>query len=599
MLDWVRVSILLPDVQEFQTKYFGEVSLRHLVEALVRWVIRHFVWFAAIVAILTAGKLLLAEFREFQSLTNQSENLKRDKTAIVESVTVLTKQTSDRAASLKKASIEKLKSRIDEIDKDIQQNESKQKDLVKFPSLAEVPGGNGFVEHRKRAIEIILLKQELAHLSALLSIATSRLGFERSRAELEDRRKSHVAAYRRLRESEDKQAFLRREHPIAIKIPGTRIYELLQGLLKSHKDLVDTNQMAYESYDRQRKLVEALRILKDPPPFVIQEDQVKDAMRSLSNAISDREKNLLQNWVRRASAPIFDVFHVAALILLSIILTPIAIKAIFYWILAPLASKRPPLCLLPGVSGTILGENGCANRWAEDTKASSVSLTLTIDESQEVLIHPEYLQSSTVAGPKDTKWLLDWKFPLTSLASGLVALTRIRTNGSESVVISATKDPFSEVGVINLPGGSAVALQPHNLVGIVHRKDARVQITKHWRLGSLHAWLTLQLRYLVFHGPVQLIVKGCRGIRVEKAGAGRRINRAATIGFSANLDYSTMRCETFSAYLMGKQELLNDSFAGAPGFYVYEEMPHFGKKTGIAGRGLEGLTDSVLKVFGV
>ena len=32
---------------------------------------------------------------------------------------------------------------------------------------------------------------------------------------------------------------------------------------------------------------------------------------------------------------------------------------------------------------------------------------------------------------------------------------------------------------------------------------------------------------------------------------------------------------------------------------IDEEMPHAGKKTGITGRGLEGLTDSVLKVFGV
>ncbi len=50
---------------------------------------------------------------------------------------------------------------------------------------------------------------------------------------------------------------------------------------------------------------------------------------------------------------------------------------------------------------------------------------------------------------------------------------------------------------------------------------------------------------------------------------------------------------------MGKQELFNDSFAGGDGFYVYEEMPHGRAKTGIFGRGIEGLTDSVLKVFGI
>jgi hypothetical protein len=45
--------------------------------------------------------------------------------------------------------------------------------------------------------------------------------------------------------------------------------------------------------------------------------------------------------------------------------------------------------------------------------------------------------------------------------------------------------------------------------------------------------------------------------------------------------------------------LFNDSFAGGPGFCVYEEMPYLGRRTGITGRGLEGLTDGLLKVFGI
>jgi len=31
---------------------------------------------------------------------------------------------------------------------------------------------------------------------------------------------------------------------------------------------------------------------------------------------------------------------------------------------------------------------------------------------------------------------------------------------------------------------------------------------------------------------------------------------------------------------------------------VYEEMPYLGRRTGITGRGLEGLTDGLLKVLG-
>lgn len=222
-----------------------------------------------------------------------------------------------------------------------------------------------------------------------------------------------------------------------------------------------------------------------------------------------------------------------------------------------------------------------------------------VDEAHELLVHPEFLQSSSTQGDKDTRWLLDWRYPFTSLASNMVALTRIRTHAPAAFVISATQDPFSEIGVLQLPSGAALVMQPHNLVGVLQPLGAPLRITSKWRLHSLHAWLTLQLRYLVLHGPAELVVQGCRGVRVERADAGRSINQASTIGFSANLSYATRRVETFSAYLLGKQALLNDNFSGDNGFYVYEEMPHFGKKSGVAGRGLAGLTDSLLKVFGI
>ena len=86
---------------------------------------------------------------------------------------------------------------------------------------------------------------------------------------------------------------------------------------------------------------------------------------------------------------------------------------------------------------------------------------------------------------------------------------------------------------------------------------------------------------------------------MEKAEAGRAIHQAATLGFSANVLYSSTRCETFLAYFRGHQPLFNDRFAGASGYYVYEEVPGSDRKSGVTGRGLEGFTDSAMKVFGL
>ncbi|MGQ0653302.1 MAG: hypothetical protein ACT4P4_13725 [Betaproteobacteria bacterium] len=164
-------------------------------------------------------------------------------------------------------------------------------------------------------------------------------------------------------------------------------------------------------------------------------------------------------------------------------------------------------------------------------------------------------------------------------------------------MISATGNPLDEVGIVVLEEGAAFTCQPRALAGVIQDRAKPIRITRHWRFG-LQNWLTLQLRFLVFHGPGRLVMKGCRGIRVEQAGSGRLINQAATLGFSANLAYANTRCETFVSYWSGKEDLFNDLFAGGPGVYVYEEMPDERRRAGAA-RHLRGFADALLKVFGV
>jgi hypothetical protein len=224
---------------------------------------------------------------------------------------------------------------------------------------------------------------------------------------------------------------------------------------------------------------------------------------------------------------------------------------------------------------------------------------LLLQPGQQMLIHPAYLQSSPVSSTKRTQWLLDWRFPFTSLAAGMVALTRLHSDVPASVTISASDDPLLEIAVVHLPAGSALVFQPRGLVGLICDANQPLAISSHWRLGSLHAWLTLQLRFIVFRGPVTLIVRGCRGVRLERAGQGRAISQSATLGFSTDVLYSTMRSETFIPYLRGQQALLNDRFDGDHGVYLYEETPRHGKQPGKVGSWFEGFSDAILKVFGI
>jgi hypothetical protein len=280
-------------------------------------------------------------------------------------------------------------------------------------------------------------------------------------------------------------------------------------------------------------------------------------------------------------------------ILVGVVLAPVAIKSIFYFFLAPLATQLPPIRIIPTDSKPALPTFAGSER----------SLAVQVDLGEELLIHPDFLGVAKLASHKRTQWLLNSRLPLSSVAAGMYALLRISSDDpvGTRVALACISDPLAEIGIVELPTGAAMVIQPRSLAGVITAKGMPVKITRHWRFNSAHAWLTLQLRYLVFHGPCRLILKGCNGIRMEMPDASQPslISQAKTIGFSANLDYKTVRTAVFFPYLQGKADLFNDMFIGEEGSFVYEVLPNAGRRAGVTGRGLEGVADAVLKVFGI
>ncbi len=273
--------------------------------------------------------------------------------------------------------------------------------------------------------------------------------------------------------------------------------------------------------------------------------------------------------------------------LLVVMLAPFLIRTLFYYVLAPLAALQRPVRLL---------ESGAPIPLPADGSAVSTRVTLTPDT--ELLVKPGSLSGAS-GGDNATRWLLDPALPISSIAAGLYFLTRVRGAG-ESVTISATRgNPFAEVAMLDLPRGAACVIQPRALVGVVQPINEPMRITRHWRLGTLNAWLTWQLRFLVFHGPAQLILTGGRGVRIEPVQQGHKIAQEQLIGFSAGLSYTTGRTETFMPYLFGRESLLKDRVGEGSGILIAEEAPLAGRGGSGIKHGLEGAFDAFLKVFGI
>nr|WP_314607269.1 hypothetical protein [uncultured Janthinobacterium sp.] len=564
--------------------------MRQLLTSLLRFLLRHALQFALFIVILLAGRMLLAEWRAYSAGSEAVAALKTASSMADGHGAGLAAAATARVNALQKASQAAIATRLKEVQAQLTTLRARQQ-----PSLFSLPLPDTTTlalhaqEEATRRVEIEVLAQEARYLTALQAAIQG----EDARQTLARLHAEHVRAYAALQNNVRQRRQLEAQHPLAAHLPGSDAYAQLSQLEAQGQRLRDINLQAYQAWVAQHaRTGDASR----PAPFAIDSTALAGALAPVQQAIAAGENQLARNWIARWRAPVLDVAPTAALLVLSAILLPAAIKAFFYFVLAPVAARLPPLSIARELqvagSSLPLPPQG-------ESRISAVSQALQLQPGQRMLIHPEYLQSSPVSSCKRTQWLLDWRFPFTSLAASMVALTRLESGEPASVTISASDDPLLEVAVVHLPAGGALVFQPRGLVGLVCEAGQPLAISSHWRLGSLHAWLTLQLRFIVFRGPVTLIVRGCRGVRLEPAGLGRSISQSATLGFSTDVLYSTMRSETFIPYLRGQQALLNDRFDGGNGVYLYEETPRHGKQPGKVGSWFEGLTDAILKVFGI
>lgn len=287
--------------------------------------------------------------------------------------------------------------------------------------------------------------------------------------------------------------------------------------------------------------------------------------------------------VNQGRSALRDYGLTAAQIVLAAVLLPILLKLFAFYVIAPLAATARPIQLRP--AGPSL-----------NAAASGMSVDVPLGPDTEVLLRSG-LQSSAADVRGGDLYLLDWSMPFTCLAAGLVNLQRLRSARPDHVVVTGTDEAY-RVSAIAVPAGGAAVLQPRVLLGIAKPRGANLVITRPWQLARLTAWITLQLRFVVFHGPCTLIVQGRGGVVVEDAGKGRMISKRLTLGFDAGLAYGAARSASFLPYLKGQASLFNDRFEG-DGRYLFEQRPATIGKGGIWGRGLKGIGDAALKVVGI
>ncbi|MFV0520946.1 MAG: hypothetical protein ACK5MI_00750 [Mangrovibacterium sp.] len=282
----------------------------------------------------------------------------------------------------------------------------------------------------------------------------------------------------------------------------------------------------------------------------------------------------------------------------------ILVRLFIYYILAPWVGRKKPMCIDPMADGDISFRSVADLKSGRkgSVRIGSTSLEISFSKDEELIAHQRFLQSSYESDEKQTIPFLSKGYWFTSICSGLWAMLRCRTNEDRTVLtLSDPKGIVSGIDIIEVLPNTRFVCQARAVVGVVRLHGEEVKINSVWRFGW-HNWLMLRFRYLVFSGPCRLIVKGKHGIVVEQGGRGKITNPDLVLGFSANLNYSNVRSESFWGYLFGWDNIFNDRFQQSdnqhPGYYVCEEVPET-RKGDVVSRGLAGLFDTILKIFGI
>lgn len=565
-----------------------------IVMELGKWVFRRIVWLLLILVVLWAGWLVQSQLKDLANLEGNLQYLKSGEAKLRSDLKDLERQTEQSVLKLETAAVVKLDQRIAELSKQIESNNAK---ILELDTILNKLNPAKHLDIARLKIEIEFSSQELEHLRYLKEVSSQSSKVGKLTEYCEKVRLQHVAewnAYQAAKVSLDRHNATASIHsqwnPLSAEYSERTDLELVRD---GHAKNTQQWKSQYEQcLTNQASAQRALSGLEQVKGFVLKNQKVQLALRELDGHIQSIQGTVDKHWLKPILFdPLKQMFPIAVGILATAIFVPLAIKLCLYFVLAPLSARGPPICLLPGAKAT--------KKLPSVERQSAVSLTLGIQPGSELVVLPQYFHSAPERCKTSSKYVLNAKYTMTCLAAGMYNLTSVQSDEPFSATVSSGQESLTEVLQFQLLEGEAVCLRPTNLIGVIQNCNAPVRVTSHWRLGSLQAWLTLQLRYLVFYGPATFIVRGCRGVRIEPVSDGNSIEQVSTVGFSANLSYSATRTETAMAYLTGKKGLLRDRFCGQTGFFIYEEMPDPSKRAGLTGRGIEGVSDAVLKLFGI
>jgi len=291
-----------------------------------------------------------------------------------------------------------------------------------------------------------------------------------------------------------------------------------------------------------------------------------DRLRARLDGLESQIDTTLHTLLRTA----LETWPAIAIAAAALLLGPIAWKAFWFYAIAPIAGRSPPIHLLPPDA-----PGSC------QTVAHGKCIEVAVEPGNPLLTRMAWLQQYAPGLEKRTRLLFDTRFPFVSYASGLREMTEIRARPAEpanpgpnpnpnpdpnpianTVVLTAADDPNAYLLALRLDNHPGVVLKP----GVVVAVQGPIVLRSRWRLTSVHAWISGRLRHLLFAGTGTLYLSGHAGIDWQTASSPVVVEEALVLGYDARTPFATARTETFWPYLRDRTSLFDYRFPGNHAF---------------------------------
>ena len=279
--------------------------------------------------------------------------------------------------------------------------------------------------------------------------------------------------------------------------------------------------------------------------------------------------------------------HWVTLILLvfALFLGPPGLKALNFFVFAPMARKTTPIIINQGQS-----TEDSNIHYGEPRK----ELTITFEKGQRMLVKPGWFTLNT-DGKTRTRLLWDLSKPFACYAMGLVNLTEFLTDDDQAreIKIALENDFNHDVIAVQLkdhPG--YVVRQGH----VVATSGEELKMQKKWQLWDWKNWLYGNLRYIYFTGSGTLYIHGHGNISTRSSIVNGRIKERHIIGFDTTTPFKVIRTETFLNYWLHDKPLYDLHFPETGHFVQQQSYGHRDEK--IFRSIIEDIFGSIGKFFG-